>query len=118
MAATEHARIPERVGILEHGLQKLETGLESHRGESREGFAKVFSAIERLAGDVAKRAHPTNWFAIIAAGAAAVSILGGIFALAEWRITSAQTVQERMMELRLQLSIERALRQTPPGTAK
>lgn len=103
------ADIPTRVGVLEHGVQELKAGLESHRGESREGFRTIDAAISRLAGDIAKKAQPTNWFAILAAGAATVSIVGGIFALAEWRITTAQTVQERVQELRLQLTIERAL---------
>ena len=117
--------IPTRVGVLEHGVQELKAGLDSARSESRDGFGKLESALGRLVGDVAKKAHPINWFGIMGSAAAAVAIMSGVFGLAEWRISNAQGPvleqlrrtqkvedknQETVTELKIMLAVEQALR--------
>lgn len=81
--------LPTRVSVLEHGVSELKAGLDSHRGETRAAFNSLQMSLDRLGDDVSSRAQPTNWYGLLSAIAATVVIIGGIFALAEWRVTAA-----------------------------
>lgn len=83
--------LPIRVSVLEHGVQELKAGLDSHRGETRAAFNSLQLSLDRLGEDVSSRAQPTNWYGIMSAGAAAVMIVAAIFGLAEWRVNNAMT---------------------------
>lgn len=88
-AAAPRDDIPIRLTVVEHNVAELKTGLDGHRNESRQGFGALQASLDRLSSDVAKRATPTNWYGFIGAAAATVMIIGSIFALAEWRVGSA-----------------------------
>lgn len=96
MAGSESTTLPTRVSVLEHAVGEVKTGLDSHRGETRASFGEtraafnnLQSALERLGSDIAKRANPTNWYAVIGAAASTIGIVASIFALAEWRVSNA-----------------------------
>lgn len=89
MAQTEMSTVPTRLGVLEHGYQALSQGFEAHRSEVRSSFLGVQQALERMSGEIARRAQPTNWTGIIASIACTVAVFSAIFGLAEWRVANA-----------------------------
>ena len=117
--------------MLENNVVALKEAQDAHRSETRAGFADIKLALDRLFSDVAQRASPTNWFAVIGAAASAIVIIGAVFALAEWRVTAVsdplqkslvetraavEKQQSQISDLRVQLGVERALRtHTVPG---
>lgn len=102
---SQDTALPTRVSVLEHGVTELKAGLDSHRGETRAAFSSLQSTLERVLSDVAKRANPTNWYAIISSAAGATVILAAIFGLAEWRMTNGtQPLVEAVRDSRTALS--------------
>lgn len=98
---TSESTLPTRVSVLEHSVGEVKAGLDSHRGETRAAFSNLQNALERLGADIAKRANPTNWYAVIGAAASTIGIVASIFALAEWRVSNASTpLYEAMRESR------------------
>jgi hypothetical protein len=87
--ASSETTLPIRVSVLEHTVGEVKSGLDSHRGETRTAFNNLQSALERLGADIARRASPTNWYAVIGATASGIGIVAAVFALAEWRVTNA-----------------------------
>lgn len=94
------ASLPTRVSVLEHGVQELKTGLDSHRGETRVAFSALQTAMqasqnvvqtsmEQLSRDIQSRGQPTNWNNVVQTVAGTIMIIGAIFGLNEWRINAA-----------------------------
>lgn len=128
-ADTRERGLAPRVSVLETNVESVKADVGTLRNETREGFAGVRTALdrigERLISHEANRPRSTNWYAVIGFVVAAVTIMGAIFSLAEWRVSTAfdplkeivrehrhelRESREKQLQLRIELEREKAIR--------
>lgn len=138
---TRERGLAPRVSVLETNVESVKADVGTLRNETREGFAGVRAALDRIgerlaASDTARltyeagRPRSTNWYAVIGFVVAAVTIMGAIFSLAEWRVSTAfdplkeivrehrhelRETREKHLQLRIELEREKAIRDAQRG---
>lgn len=133
--ATSTPELSSRVAVLEHGLTRLESKVDSGMADLRQQASANVADLRHASANVAGKldtligtgaGHKPNYYAAIGLVVAVVSIIGAIFSLAEWRVgvasaptnatletlrRQADEVRKEQIELQIEMAREKAIRE-------